>query len=517
MASEPPLRRIRKIEFGVLSQDDILDASVCKVDVTTIYSKSLPQDGGLNDVRLGTVDRRINCATCGHSVVTCNGHTGHHPLAAPVYHPCFVDKVYKLLKMCCYFCSALLVSTEGIPDSVQGHDRFVIISGRINKAKRLCPKCDAPQPLYSCPRQGAGIKCDWPDKSLEALLPEERQHVTGIVFGPYRAWLILRAMTEADVVALGFNPRKAHPEAFIMRTLLIPAPCIRPSIMVTEGSRSIGLDDLTRMLQDVMKVNLRLERELERAMLARSEALTTARAAVAANPDNPELVATASMEEQRAYLAELSAPCPAVEEKLTRLQSEINVYFVQEGGTGNGRMGGSGASKGRNLAHRLKGKEGRVRGNLNGKRVNQSARTVISPEAELDVHELGIPPHVALTLTVTEIVCPINHQALTHAVRLGPQELGGAKTVVTRAGDHIRLDMCRDRHRLVLAYGDKVERHVRDGDWGVFNRQPSLHKLSLIGLKLRIVKGKTFRLSVPVTTGFNADFDGKSLLSTGSV
>lgn len=488
------MKKIVGIKFGIVSADDVLRHSVCPVGVSTIYEKNLPKNDGLNDVRMGTVDRRIRCGTCGHTVLDCIGHHGHHTLAVPCYHPCFVDKLYKVLRVVCYFCSALLVTDVPAPVAeLTGKERFTFMTGPSARVRRECPVCAAPQPSYS--RQRSVIRVEWADKALDKLEPEERADVARAKFTPYRAWLIMRGVTAADCASLGLDAEMAHPEAYVIRTLLVPPPCIRPSIMVTEGSRSLGIDDLTRMLQDVVKLNLSVKEDVD-------------------------------AEERRGvdYLDTLVAMPAALEEKALALQTALNLYFKEDAPTGPGAKGGNAARR-RNLAHRLKGKEGRVRGNLSGKRVDYSARTVISPESQMDVHELGIPPSVAFTLTVTEVVCPINHQALVAAVRAGPNVVGGAKALITaHRGEYIRLDMCERRERIVVNYGDRVERNLRDGDWVVFNRQPSLHKLSLIGLRARIVPGKTFRLSVPVTTGFNADFDGEhpdashiSLPSTGGV
>jgi DNA-directed RNA polymerase II subunit RPB1 len=480
--SGPSIKRIVGIHFGLISAAEAQRQSVCEVTASTIYAKSIPVNNGLNDVRMGTVDRRIQCHTCGHSVVDCNGHAGHRVLTVPCYHPCFTDKVQKILRLVCYFCSTLLVSDPSHGgESLTGRERFVYITGNAGKVKKLCPNCHAPQPHYR--RQGTSIRMDWPITA--GLTDEEIATVKATKFTAYRAWLILKAMTDEAVTFLGFQPTVCHPEALILRTLLIPPPTIRPSIMATAGSRSMGLDDLTRMLCDIVKKDMLCAAEIERVEKA----------------------------EGTAYVDQLVAMADPLEECALKLQEDINVYFNQEAST-SGKVGAS--SKRRNLAHRLKGKEGRVRGNLNGKRVNQSARTVISPEAELDIHELGIPEFVAVTLTRTEVVCPINHQVLTRCVQIGAGKLGGASGIVTVAGEEIRLDMCQHRDRLKLQYGDRVLRHLRDGDWVVFNRQPSLHKLSMIGLKIRILPGKTFRLSVPVTPGFNADFDGE-LTSTAFI
>lgn len=469
-------KAIKAVRFGLLSADDIVARSVCHIDVTTIYQKSMPCFNGLNDVRMGTVDRRLACGTCGHGVVDCCGHPGHRQLTVPCYHWCFLEKVYKILKIVCYFCSTLLVTSSPGP---RGRAAFVAVTGTTAKTAKLCPACQAPQPHYTLKKQATSIRLAWP--SVAGLSADEATAVADVKFTPYRAWLILRKISDDDVRGMGLDPATAHPERLIIRVLSIPPPCVRPSIMVTEGSRSMGMDDLTHMLRDIIKVDVSIAEE----MAAREEAGVD-------------------------YVQQIMAPSPALEQKWQALQDFLNVYFAQDNPS---VMKGSGSMvrKRKNLKTRLTGKAGRTRGNLNGKRVNQSARTVISPEAQLDINQLGVPEHVAMTLTRTELVCPVNFQAMLECVRRGPGVPGGAKEVITKEGKVVRLDMMLDRSRLRLAYGDRVSRHLRNGDPILFNRQPSLHKLSLISLNVKILPGKTFKLNVISTTPFNADFDGDEM------
>ena len=159
------------------------------------------------------------------------------------------------------------------------------------------------------------------------------------------------------------------------------------------------------------------------------------------------------------------------------------------------------------LFDRLKGKEGRIRGSLMGKRVNFSARSVISPDPNISVDEVGIPLQVAMTLTFPVIVNDLNKEELQKYVNNGPKKYPGANKVTKANGDSFTLK----RAKIILKNGDIVERHLINGDFVILNRQPSLHKMSMMGHRVRILPALTFRLNLSATTPYNADFDGDEM------
>jgi DNA-directed RNA polymerase II subunit RPB1 len=163
------------------------------------------------------------------------------------------------------------------------------------------------------------------------------------------------------------------------------------------------------------------------------------------------------------------------------------------------------------LRSRLKGKEGRLRGNLMGKRVDFSARTVITGDPNLSLDEVGVPRSTAKILTYPETVTPYNIAKLTQLVRNGPNEHPGAKYIIRDDGVRIDLRHGSRTREISLQYGWKVERHIVDGDFVIFNRQPSLHKESMMGHRVRVMPYSTFRLNLSVTTPYNADFDGDEM------
>jgi len=160
---------------------------------------------------------------------------------------------------------------------------------------------------------------------------------------------------------------------------------------------------------------------------------------------------------------------------------------------------------------RLKGKEGRIRGNLMGKRVDFSARTVITPDPNLRIDQVGVPRSIAQNLTFPELVTPFNIDRMQELGRRGNSQYPGAKYIVRDNGERIDLRFHPKSSDLHLQCGYKVERHLRDDDLVIFNRQPTLHKMSMMGHRVKVLPWSTFRMNLSCTSPYNADFDGDEM------
>src|ERR1700744_1100581 len=165
----------------------------------------------------------------------------------------------------------------------------------------------------------------------------------------------------------------------------------------------------------------------------------------------------------------------------------------------------------KSIRARLKGKEGRLRQNLMGKRVDFSARTVITGDPNLSLDEVGVPRSIARTLTFPERVTQKNIDKLHALVANGPNEHPGARYVIRDTGERIDLRHHKRSSEMTLHHGWIFERHIQDGDVILFNRQPSLHKESMMGHRVRVMPYSTFRLNLSVTAPYNADFDGDEM------
>lgn len=467
----PP--RPRRLQFGLLSAEEIAANSVVEVTETTLYYRGLPASASLLDPLMGSVDRRHLCATCMRDAHHCQGHAGHIVLAYPVYSVAFVDTVLKTLRTVCFCCSRVCATDEDTAavKHLSGRARLQALHAAL-RGRKTCPHCDMTRPTYS--RTPLGIRVDWPADTAWSS-DEERDYCTA-PFTPREALSILRHLSDEDVDLLGFDA-SSRPHNMILQNLVVPPPCTRPAIYTSEGSRSRGQNELTVKLLDILKRSHELQAALP------------------------------------GHWSE-SAVTPEILERLVRMQYEVfslvSSNLRAQRPAGGGRTSSASAAY-KSISDRLKGKEGRVRGNLMGKRVEFSARAVITPDPYFDCDRVGVPYSIAKTLTVPERVHAGNIAELTERVRHGPDSVRGAQLVLGLDGMVTDLASCPDRTSLVLRHGEVVERHLADDDVVVFNRQPSLHLHSMQCHRVRLMPGNTFRLSLPVATPYNADFDGDEM------
>ena len=469
--------RPRRLRFCLLSATEIERMSVCRVTETTLYYRGLPASGGLLDPLMGSVDRRHLCATCQNDSRTCEGHAGHIELAFPVYHIGFVDTVLRILRVTCFCCARLCLTDEEraqVADgSTTGRARLAAVHAAY-RGRRACPHCGMTRPAIA--RSSFGLQVTWPEDTPWEC-DAERDFCTA-EFTARDALSILRNVPREDLVFLGFDPDQSHPANMIVQNMVVPPPCTRPAVYSSEGSRSRGQNDLTIRLLEVLKRSHDIAAYLNGETWQTLEVVT------------PELV-----------------------ERLNRLQYEV--YMLVNNSARVPKPAGMGRNSsnanGKSLQQRLKGKEGRVRGNLMGKRVDFSARCVITPDAWFDCDRVGVPERIAMALTFPETVNATNIRALSERVRVGTSNVHGAQNVIHVDGSVTDLGACRDRARIVLRPGDVVERFLADEDVVVFNRQPSLHMHGMQAHRVRLMPGHTFRLSLPVAAPYNADFDGDEM------
>lgn len=286
---------------------------------------------------------------------------------------------------------------------------------------------------------------------------------------PQMALNIFRSISADDIRRLGLSNDYARPEWMIITVLPVPPPPVRPSVVVEAGAAMRGEDDLTYKLGDIIRANANVRR-----------------------------------------CEQEGSPQHVVSEFHSLLQYHVATYMDNNIAGQPQALQKSGRPV-KSIRARLKGKEGRLRGNLMGKRVDFSARTVITGDPNLSLDEVGVPRSIARTLTYPETVTPYNIHKLSQLVKNGPNEHPGAKYVIRDTGERIDLRHHKRAGEITLQYGWKVERHIVDGDFIIFNRQPSLHKESMMGHRVRVMPYSTFRLNLSVTSPYNADFDGDEM------
>lgn len=467
---------VKGIQFSVLGPEEVLRRSVVEVTKTEPYNGNDPVVGGLFDLRMGVLEHNRICATCEQKNIFCPGHFGHITLARPVFHPMFFDTARKLLKCVCFRCSRLMVSLnstrEEFLEEVRRIQQIKSLQKRWDAMVKLCGNtrlrrcgddqedgpentgCRARQPTRYNKETGMKIVAEWRDAGDTASQELTAEDVLRI----------LKRIPEEDMELLGFHPQWNRPEWMICTVLPVPPPAVRPSIIEENGQRRE--DDLTHKLSDIVKYNQQLKQRIETGK---------------------------GTEEHLKVLTNLIQYHVA-----TFMDNQIPGLPVAQ--QRNGR-------KLKSIADRLKKKEGRIRGNLNGKRVDQSARSVITPDPYISLDELGVPIRIAMNLTFPEEVNAYNIEEMRRLVRNGPNEWPGAKYVRLASEGVTKTLKYAPREKIAeeLREGDIVDRHMRDGDYVLFNRQPSLHKMSMMCHKVRVMPYQTFRLNVLGTNPYNAD------------
>lgn len=550
-------------QFHILSADEVRKRSVVEISDHVLNERTgcEPRPNGVLDLRLGPIEPRFRCATCGGSVRTCTGHTGHIELPFPVYNVIFLPQILFVLRCICCACARPLLSLDRMQDLVRGilrrQDRLSKISS-VAKEVQICPHTDCCMPVCSYAKtksteaasgQVTEITRKWSEKAHAMVLSNEK-HVL-IMKTPFTActaYVLFSLVSDEHWLELGFDQKNSsNPRDMIITTLIVPPAIIRPTSFHYDSGQGRGTNDLTAALQDILrqsnKIRLLLPTELFDGEMDVVRTLDS---------DNGSVLPIERGPIDHLLLFEIisnprTPPSKMLLESVSLLQQCVNAYIfndprstTQTGGSGGaGSMrklttGGtssqrSGAPR-TSLLGRLKGppehggKEGRLRHSCLGKRCDNTARSVIVPDPHLDIDELGVPEYVASILVVRDRVCGYNLEDLSKRVKYGPSKPNGAVSIIRAADSEIgcgneERDLTIDLRAydssvygpLILHIGDIVERHLCNGDYIVFNRQPSLHRLSMMCFRIRIVPDLAFHLNPAITTPFNADFDGDEM------
>jgi len=484
------LESINEIQFSLFSHQDIKRGSVTDILTPDTYDSNIPKNNGLFDHNMGSIDSSIICPIDQKRAELCPGYFGKIDLALPVFNIHFITYVEKILKCVCFRCSNLLLDKSDPSvlkelEGKKGSNRFVTCIALCAKNKKCLYNngCYVLQPTKYVRLNGAAsikdknnivqIYAEFSQNALKDNKVLKQQNLTPLI-----CYQILKKIKDEDVNFLGFSHIFSRPEWMIITNLAVPPPSVRPSVRQSDNQRSE--DDLTYALTNIVKSNKLLKQVLEN------------------NSNNNKKV-----DDYQGYLQYLVS---------TYMDNEI------PGVPQNAQRSSFRALKA--ITQRLKGKEGRLRGNIMGKRVDYSARTVISVDPNINIDEYGVPQKIAMNLTFPEIITRYNLKKMQNTVKNGPKNYPGAKTVTKNIDGqqrnislkHVDVQQIADN----LEIGDIVHRHLIDGDICLFNRQPTLHKMSMMTHKIKILPYSTFRLNVTVCKPYNADFDKLAVENRGA-
>lgn len=467
--------KIIGIQFGILSPEEIRKASVTEITSRDTYVNNKPVLKGLFDPRMGVLEQGYVCPTDGLDYMKTPGYFGHIDLVRPVFYIQFLSTILKCLRCVCFKCSKLLISKDK-------HSHLLELDSELRwkQVFELCKKisrcgediedgCGCLQPDKIRKEGLATILAEWINKDKESDGVNIVIKITAEI-----AVKIFKRISDEDVNFMGFSSVWSRPDWMICQTMLVPPPAVRPSVKHDSQQRSE--DDLTHILVNIIKTNNTLQEKIANG-----------------------------------------APANVIDDWTTVLQYYV-VTQVDNKIPGVASVAQRSGRPLKSIKDRLNGKGGRMRGNLMAKRVDFSARSVITADPNLSIKELGIPIKIAKNMTKPVTVNNINKAFLTTLIMNGPDGIyegckwiPGAKLLQRKNGDTITLRYVA-RDTINLENGDVVHRHMMDGDAILFNRQPTLHRMSMMCHIVKIMnRGDTFRMNVADTKPYNADFDGDEM------
>lgn len=456
------IKEINEVDFGILSEDEILKLSVAEITKNRLFTKNKESElHTLYDPRMGPMESKQVCCTCNLKTKDCPGHFGHIVLNVRIVHPLFYKMVLKFLKCFCIKCSTLLITNDHIMlwniQRLQGEQRFTSIMGQISKFN-FCTKCNTIQPKYTHVAQEGTFFTSY----------EVNGRTEKVKISTDEIYSILLNVKDDDIRILGFDPTTTHPKSLVFKILPVIPPRSRPFI-VTENV--ICDDDLTIGYSEIIKANNHI---------------------MNCNLSDPK---------RQKYIDAL----------IFRIKTLMDNSNMKAKHTNSRPMKG--------LKERLCGKDGLIRSNLMGKRGNFSARTVIGPDPTLRLNEMALPIDIAKTLSYNERVTRYNIGELQQLVWEGKVNMIDKKD----DNDHHTLSKTRRIYCEIalksqlrdtvckLDIGDIVHRQLRNGDYVLLNRQPTLHKGSMLAKRIVLRPARTIRMNLATTGSFNADFDGDEM------
>eukprot|EP01064_Diplonema_japonicum_P029593 TRINITY_DN4831_c0_g1_i4.p1 TRINITY_DN4831_c0_g1~~TRINITY_DN4831_c0_g1_i4.p1 ORF type:complete len:1925 (+),score=433.43 TRINITY_DN4831_c0_g1_i4:149-5776(+) len=487
--STAPLKRPVGIDFTLWNPDEIKQGSSTEITESTSHVEGVPQPNSCHDLRMGVTELDQVCQTCNMELDDCPGHWGHISLAKPMLHLGYLRTVVNTLRCVCFHCSLIKLDPKD--------PKFIEASGKRRPEARLrlfskysahkgvCDAglskdsdaaptfvkddegvirhqgCGKPQPIVSHEPQSFNLWLEYKQNNIDADSVERKQKLQ-----PEDARRILSNIRDDQLELLGFS-KTCRPEWMILTQFPVAPPAIRPAITMDAVTKTE--DHTTYMYNKILIFNNKLKKAV---------AQQQADSVIQDYSDMVQYHIVTMMDNEKNGIPKC------------KVRSGQPIKSIRE---------------------RLKGKGGRVRSNLMGKRVDFSARTVIGGDSQLGMDEVGVPLSIASNMTFPERVTTFNMEQLKRAVEHGPDKYPGAKFVIRPDGTRINLAFAKRRAELTLQPGYIVERHVLTNDVVLFNRQPTLHRMSMMGHRVRVMPFCTFRLNLSATSPYNADFDGDEM------
>ena len=420
------------------------DKEINKMAVVEIYNKNIHDSENRKPLAHGPLDLRLGLSTSENVCGTCKENLQECPG--------HWGKI-KLALPC--FHIALLKETISLLNCICKKCSAILIKQDeivedVETIKEMCKKqknCHICKALQGTVKKNNAFRLFHEFKHKNTFFCEE--------LNPLAVLNLFRNISINDLSILGIS----DPTAYLIQTLLVPPSCIRPSVDMQE--EGFNEDDLTVKLAEIVNCNTIIFENINKGNSLNS-----------------------------------------INDDWDYLQLQIGLYINSD----LPNINVSNVTPIKSLIHRIKGKQGRFRMNLSGKRVDFSGRTVISPDPNLSIEEVGMPEEIARELTIPEKVTSFNIENLNKLIL----ENKANYVIRNRNGKTFKVYLKYAKNKSI-AVGDIVERQLMNGDIVLFNRQPSLHRMSIMAHKVKIHKHRTLRFNEAVCNPYNADFDGDEM------
>jgi DNA-directed RNA polymerase beta' subunit len=517
MINSVKVKEYSSLEMGLMTPEAIKEMSVIEVITPSAFKtagEQFPVLGGVHDPRMGSIDETL-CQTCKQprfefdASNSCPGHFGHVTLAVPIPKVAYLgyNKNYALgtypilncLNNVCHSCYEINIPAGKLDDlgrrvdSVFDNNKrnfsgFIDIRSLLKDAaesyhgtdpseRKSCDACGEFTPLF---------KFNHTSGQFFIPLPDER-YLNGAKGRDYRGLHeVLRNIKDDQCKYFGLNYETSRPENLFFVNLPIAPNVVRPTGEIP-GIPLKGLDDLTKLYQDVITVNEKLRDIIIRKLGFSREVMFT----------------------RQLYHA------------------VSRVFDNQRAATGSGGTsmlrGFAGTEKAQSfkgIMNRFTGKEGRFRNNLQSKYVEEVSYSIIVPDPALAIDEVGVPTKVAMGSTVLEEVTTENFARIKQLMINGPGIYPGATRLIVDGDPHnedpknykeLNQQNGEALFESEVIVGSLIKRHILDGDYGLFNRAPSLHRQSVLALRARVRPDKALGMNPTVCIPFNADYDGDAM------
>lgn len=489
---------IDHVKFGILSEEEMKKMAVCQCT-----SLKLNGPNSVYDERMGVLQNNVECVTCRKTNRFCVGHFGYIALAVPIMHPLFIRNILNILRLICFRCHRFLFSKQQI---AFGHVWSLPAPLRFLRIVEIAEKEDT---CFHCSRKTVKVMYHTTEKCICMVTKSEEKTTVRTMIPDMDVYELFKNLPTDDVLLMGFAPGFRPVDLFLTVLPVLP-PVDRPYVL----SENVTCDDdLTIQYLEIIKANHHYKES------------------------------QANESRRTKYLHTL----------------KFRIRCLYDNSYGSSKHSNGRPLKG--IKKRLTGKDGLIRNNLMGKRVDKSARTVIGPDPTLPIHQIAIPPEIAQILSYPVTVNEYNKKEVegwlqsnnvnyvickNKGVRVNAKYALWKRTMKPMYGDLIRRtgtkeffitserqltclqdgdvvirkgvrlycqeeEIGKKRKPFEIAIGDVVERQLKDGDVLLLNRQPTLHRGSMIAQEIRILPGKTIRMNLAICKTFNSDFDGDEM------